>query len=161
MRPRRGAERQTSTVQREGEGEHPAYLRGIGGEDTFGTSYGGSIHVPESRLYASMPFYEQIDDGTARPSKLITGIRWFVEDTVPFEESIQVRFGCMQNDICSTVYWYQERPVRPFFEMPPPEQRTVNYRQQEGRLPRGTHDLPIPESGNWTVSGPIASRSSR
>jgi hypothetical protein len=142
----------------DGDGDHPSYIRGIGGEDTFGTSYGGSIHVPESRLYASMPFYEQIDDGSARPSKLITGIRWFVEDTIPFERSIQVRFGCMQNDICSSVYWYQEGPVRPFFEMPPQEKRVVNYRQQEGELPRGTFDLPIPESGSWRLTGPIENK---
>ena len=31
----------------DGEGEHPAYLRGIGGEDTFGEGYGGA--PPPSR----------------------------------------------------------------------------------------------------------------
>ncbi len=137
----------------DGDAVHPSYVRGIGGEDTFGTSYGGSLHVPESRLYASMPFYEHIDDGTARPAKLITGIRWFSEDTISFDSSIQVRFGCMENDICSTVYWYQEGPVRPFFRMPPPEQRITNSNKVS--LPRDSYDLPIPASGRWTITGPI------
>ena len=30
----------------DGDGDHPAYLRGIGGEDTFGSSYGGALHTP-------------------------------------------------------------------------------------------------------------------
>ena len=32
----------------DGEGDYPAYIRGIGGEDTFGTSYGGAQHPPET-----------------------------------------------------------------------------------------------------------------
>lgn len=146
-------------VYLDGEGEFPAFLRGIGGEDTFGTSYGGSIHVPESRLYASMPFYEQIDDGTARPAKLITGIRWFLEDSIEFDRSIHVRFGCMENDICSTVYWYQAGPARPFFRMPPPEQRAAN--RSDNTIPAGSHDLPLPTSGSWSVTGPIENEDNR
>jgi hypothetical protein len=30
----------------DGDGDHPAYVRGIGGEDTFGTSAGGAEYVP-------------------------------------------------------------------------------------------------------------------
>jgi len=42
----------------DGEGEHLAYLRGIGGEDTFGTGYGGALHTPpETNLYQGMPYY--------------------------------------------------------------------------------------------------------
>jgi len=137
----------------DGQGDHPAYLRGIGGEDTFGTSYGGSLHPPASRLYASMPHYEQIDDHTARPSKNITGVRWFGPDAVHFQESLQLRFGCMENDICSTVYWYQEPPVRTFFRMPPYEKRTANL--TDNLLPRGTYDLPLPNSGGWAITGPL------
>jgi len=137
----------------DGRGDHPTYLRGIGGEDTFGTSYGGSIHIPESRLMASMPFYEQIDDGSARPAKLITGLRWFIEDSLPFDSSIQVRFGCMENDICATVYWYQQGEVREFFRLPPSELRVAGGR--EPNLPRGSFDLPLPDSGNWRLTGPI------
>src|SRR5690606_9717306 len=89
----------------DGEGEHPVLLRGIGGEDTFGTSYGGAQHPPESHLYSGMPFYMHEDIGEARPAQRLAGYRFFVRDAVPFRHSLHMRFGCMQNDICSTVYW--------------------------------------------------------
>jgi hypothetical protein len=126
-------------------------LRGIGGEDTFGASYGGSIHTPRTHLNAGMPYYEQIDDGTARPAKHITGYRWFIHDAIPFRKSLQVRFGCMENDICSTVYWYQHGPVRPFFQLPPFAKLTAN--RKDNQSPRGTYDLPIPASGTWRLVG--------
>ena len=43
------------------------------------------------------------------------------------------------NDICSTVYWYQEGAVRPFFRMPDWPQLLPGV-----ELPRGVHDLPLP-----------------
>jgi hypothetical protein len=135
----------------DGQGDHPAYLRGIGGEDTFGASYGGSLHTPRTHLNAGIPYYEQIDDGTARPSKNITGYRWFLNDAILFEESIQVRFGSMENDICSTVYWYQEGSVRPFFKLPSFPALTAN--RDDNPSPRGTYDLPIPASGTWRLLG--------
>jgi hypothetical protein len=134
----------------DGEGRHPSYLRGIGGEDAFGTSYGGSIHIPSTHLNASLPFYEQVDDGQARPSKLITGYRWFANDRIEFRESIHFRFGCMQNDICSTVFWYQEGRVRPFFKLP--RGRQLDHSRAAPELPRGTFDLPLPDCGTWRVS---------
>ena len=106
---------------------------------TFGTSYGGSIHVSGTHLHASLPFYEQVDAGQARPAKLITGYRWFAHDRIEFHESIHFRFGCMQNDICSTVFWYQEGPVRPFFKLP--RGRQLDYTRAVPELPRGSFDL--------------------
>ena len=134
----------------DGEGEHPSYLRGIGGEDAFGTSSGGSLHTPSSRLYAAMPFYREFDEGTARPSKLLTGYRWFHDDSVKFKKSIQMRFGCMSNDICSTVYWYQQQPVRPFFRLPPFEKLTPGLRTAP-EICLGKFDLPCrtTESGGF------------
>ena len=134
----------------DGLGEHPSYLRGIGGEDTFGTSYGGSLHTPGTRLNAGMPYYEQIDDGTARPAKLITGYRWFADDQIRFSKSIHLRFGCMKNDICSTVYWYQQGKVRPFFRLPSADHLEIGDDGKE--MPRGSFDLPLPNSGEWLVS---------
>ena len=93
----------------DGEGEHPAFLRGIGGEDTFGSGYGGALHPPETHHYAAMPYYLHEDVGEARPAQRLVGYRFFEKDTLPFQRSIQMRFGCMENDICSTVYWYQEQ----------------------------------------------------
>ena len=134
----------------DGDGEHPSYLRGIGGEDTFGTSDGGSIHTPTTHLSASMPFFEQFDDGSARPAKNITGYRWFHNDPVLYQKSIHMRFGCMSNDICTTVYWYQQGPVRPYFKMPAFSHLVPGRSSQT--IPSGTYDLPLPDSGTWWIS---------
>ena len=92
----------------DGEGDHPAYLRGIGGEDTFGSSFGGALHTPETHLYAGLPYYTHADVGQARPAQRLVGYRFFERDSIEFRKSIHVRFGAMQNDICATSYWYQE-----------------------------------------------------
>jgi hypothetical protein len=136
----------------DGDGEHPAYLRGIGGEDTFGASYGGATHVPGTHLNAEMPYYFHEDVGEARPAQNVVGYRWFLNDAIHFKRSIHMRFGCMSNDICSTVYWYQEKPVRPFFRLPDfaylvPVQRTSSL-----EIPRGKFDLALPDAGQWWVS---------
>lgn len=141
----------------DGEGENPAYLRGIGGEDTFGTSYGGALHTPETHLYSAMPYYTHEDTGEPRPAQRVVGYRFFTPDPIPFRHSLHMRFGCMQNDICATTYWYQEGPVRPFFALPPWEDLDhlkLYFRAPERALPRGRCDLPLPESGSWWVSGP-------
>ena len=140
----------------DGEGEHPAYLRGIGGEDTFGAGYGGALHPPETHHYAAMPYYVHEDVGQARPAQRLVGYRFFERDTIPFRESIHMRFGCMANDICSTVYWYQEKPVRPFFKLP-----DWKCLLPGTELLRGTFDLPMPESGEWWLCGPFSNEDDR
>lgn len=132
----------------DGEEKYPAYIRGIGGEDTFGTSYGGALHHPETMLYASMPYYIHEDIGEARPAQRLTGYRFYVKDRIEFQKSIQMRFGCMKNEICSTVYWYSKQKVREFYRMPPadsmfPDTRTAGK------------DLPLPDSGEWSICGPF------
>jgi len=134
----------------DGEGSHPAYLRGIGGEDTFGEGYGGALHPPETHHYAAMPYYVHEDVGQARVAHRVVGYRFFEPDTIPFSESIHMRFGCMSNDICSTVYWYQGSPVRPFFRMPDWSQLLPG-----AELPRKTCDLPLPTCGEWWLCGPF------
>ncbi len=134
----------------DGFGPHPAYLRGIGGEDTFGTSYGGVQHPPESHLYAGMPYYKTEDIGEARGAQRLTGFRFFVRDTIRWQESIHMRFGTMENDICSMVYWYQSRPPRPFVKLPKFPELMPGV-----KLPRGTVDLPLPDTGQWLVQGPL------
>ena len=135
----------------DGQDEHPVFLRGIGGEDTFGSGYGGALHPPETHHYAAMPYYVHDDVGEARPAQRLVGYRFFEKDTLPFRRSIQMRFGCMANDICSTVYWYQQGAPRPFFTMPDWAQLLPGV-----ELPRGTHDLALPESGEWWLCGPFA-----
>ncbi len=133
-----------------GEGDYPAYIRGIGGEDTFGTSYGGAQHPPETHLYAGMPYYVHEDVGEARPAQRLVGYRFFVKDSIPFEKSIHMRFGCMENDICSTVYWYQAGEVRPISKLPPFAKLLAGT-----PLKRGEMDLPLPNAGSWRVAGPF------
>ena len=147
----------------DGDGDHPAYLRGIGGEDTFGSSYGGALHMPETHLYAGLPYYTHADVGQARPAQRLVGYRFFERDSIEFRKSIHVRFGSMQNDICATSYWYQEGPVRPFFKMPDWEhlQPAERFEPPWGELPRGTYDLPLPDSGSWWVCGPFWNREDR
>lgn len=141
----------------DGDGEHPAYLRGTGGEDTFGTSWGGALHTPETHLYAAMPYYVHEDVSEARPAQRLAGYRFFEEDGIAFRKSIQVRFGSMRNDICSTSYWYQEGPVRPFARMPDWPDLEPWEREKPCRdIPRGTYDLPLPEAGSWWLCGPFA-----
>ena len=147
----------------DGDGDHPAYLRGIGGEDTFGSSYGGALHTPETHLYAGLPYYTHADVGQARPAQRLVGYRFFERDSIEFKKSIHVRFGSMQNDICATSYWYQEGPVRPFFQMPDWQllQPAERFEPPWGELPRGTYDLPLPDSGSWWLCGPFWNREER
>ena len=70
----------------DGHGEHPVFLRGIGGEDTFGSGYGGALHPPETHHYAAMPYYLHEDVGEARPAQRLVGYRFFEKDTLPFRQ---------------------------------------------------------------------------
>ena len=141
----------------DGQGEHPAFIRGVGGEDTFGIGYGGNASVPLTHHFASLPYYVHEDIGDARPAPRVVGYRFYESDTLPFRESLQFRFGCMVNDICSTVYWYQDTPVRSFFRMPAWEHilNLERFLPQAG-FPRGTYDEPLPAAGSWWLCGPFA-----
>lgn len=134
----------------DGEGSYPAFIRGVGGEDVFGVSYGGALHVPETHWHAAIPYYVHEDVSAARPAQRLVGYRFFDEDPICFEESLHLRFGSMRNDICATTYWYQQGDLRPFCELPPWEQIMPGT-----ELPRGTCDLPLPESGHWWLCGPF------
>ena len=95
-----------------------AHLRGAGGEDAFGASNGGVLHRPSTHLDQGVPYYAQEDLGPALARHTLAAYRFFEADAIPFGQSLQVRFGSMANDICSTAYWYQEPPHRPFVRMP-------------------------------------------
>ncbi len=137
----------------DGDGEHPVYLRGIGGEDTFGAGFGGALHPPDTHLHAGMPYYVHEDVLESRPAQRLVGYRFFDEDAIEFTRSIHMRFGTMRNDISSTVYWYQQGAVRPFFEMPPwPAMKPGT------ELSRGSHDLPLPSDGRWWLCGPFGAQ---
>lgn len=146
----------SENIYLDGQGDYPAYIRGVGGEDTFGVGYGGNQTVPLTHHYAAMPYYVHEDIGEARPAQRLVGYRFYESDTMPFRESLQFRFGCMVNDICSTVYWYQDTPVRPFSRMPSwaDIQHQDRYLPQPG-FPRGTYDEPLPTDGSWWLCGPF------
>lgn len=129
----------------------PFYLRGIGGEDTFGTSYGGALHPPETHLHAGMPYYVHEDIGEARVAQRLVGYRFFEEDSISFQRSLELRFGCMENDICATAYWYQSGAPRPYYQLPDFPQLLPG-----APLAAQTQDLPRPISGHWWLSGPFA-----
>ena len=135
----------------DGQGEHPAYIRGIGGEDTFGTSYGGALHPPETHLFAGMPYYTHEDTGEARVAQRLVGYRFFINDSIRWRESVHMRFGTMQNDVCATVYWYQSEPRRAYVKLPPFDKLLPGV-----ELKRGEMDEPLPDRGAWSVQGPIA-----
>jgi len=101
----------------DGEAEQ-VFLRGSGGEDTFGTSYGGALHAPETHLYVGIPYYYHEDVGQARPAQRLGAYRFFEEDEIRFKRSIHFRFGCVANDISSTAYWYQTEPTGGFSGCP-------------------------------------------
>ncbi len=132
----------------DGTGRHPAYLRGIGGEDTFGASYSGGDNPGGTSLYADVPYYVwKDDDGDYQQ---VAAYRFFAHDALTFDEGIHMRFAARAHDIASTVFWYSTAPVRPFHEMPPPEKRMPNT-----RVLRGDYDLPLPDYGAWWIAGPF------
>lgn len=132
----------------DGQGDEPAYLRGLGGEDTFGVSYGGNEYKPQSALFADMPYYVQKD--AQGDMQKMAAYRFYVHDAINFRESVHMRFGARAHDIASTVYWYSAKPVRPFFTMPPVEKRMPG-----SEIHRGEYDLPLPDCGQWWITGPF------
>ncbi len=134
----------------DGLGRDPAYIRGVGGEDTFGTTYGGAVYDPTTHFYASMPYYIHEDIGQARPAQRLVGYRFFVKDRIQWHDSLHMRFGCMQNDIASMVYWYQEGPVRTGVTLPKPSQWLPGT-----RVKRVETMTELPDSGSWKVGGPF------
>lgn len=132
-------------------GIEPGFIRGSGGEDTFGAGYGGAMHQPESNLYTGIPYFVVEDfGGNPRPSPRLVGYRFFESDAIPFAQSLHFRFGCMANDICSTAYWYQTEPHRPFVRMPPWEKFAPGT-----ELRRGETDLLV-QTGASTPGAPLA-----
>lgn len=150
----------------DGQGSFPSYLRGIGGEEGFATGWAGGEYPADSHLFADMPYFV-MEEGLPRERpttdeyghelpaafadrQQMVGYRFFVPDTVQFRDSIHIGFGAKDHDISSMVYWYAERPVRTFFDMPPWEKM-----QPGADLPRETYDVSPPETGSWWLLAPL------
>lgn len=132
----------------DGDGPRPAFLRGIGGEDTFGTSFGGNEYIPGTSLFSDMPYYIQKDDQGDK-QKLV-GYRFFAADAITFEKSLHLRFGSRAHDDATIVYWYSAAPVRPYYRLPPAKQRVPG-----SEVRRGEYDLALPDTGRWQIAGPL------
>lgn len=132
----------------DGEGPFPAFLRGIGGEDTFGTSYGGHCYPAQSSVFSDMPYYRQKNAENTDLQQMV-GYRFFVHDEIRFDKSIHLRFGARAHDVATTVYWYSAAPVHPYVAVPPYPQRLP------GKSPGRAYDLPLRDTGHWFISGPF------
>ncbi len=126
-----------------------AHLRGGGGEDTFGASYGGVLHRPSTHLDQGVPYYAQEDLGPPFARHTLAAYRFFAADAIPFGRAVQMRFGSMANDICSTAYWYQEPPHRPFVRLP-----SWDGLLKGAELPYEATDPPA-AAPRWMVLGPF------
>lgn len=137
----------------DGGSDQPGFLRGIGGEDTFGSSYGGGDYKPQSALFADMPYYIQKDEHRGDPLRdmqKLAAYRFYLHEAICFKDSIHMRFAARAHDITSTVYWYSTKPVRPFYNMPPIENRLPG-----SEVRRGEYDLALPDYGQWWIVGPL------
>ena len=126
-----------------------AHLRSLGGETPFSAGHGGAIHEASTHLDQAIAYYEYEDMGTARAWQRIIAYRFFENDAINFDRRIQFRFGSAANDICSTVYWYQDSPHREFFRMPGWGQLMPGT-----ELPRGECDI-LEEAPTWWLCGPF------
>jgi hypothetical protein len=105
----------------------PPRLHGTGSEDYFNTAY-----CPKEEFctaYHGLTVYSGTDEWPWRGKNSV--YRFHIEDPVYFEKSILVTIehghaNNLSNDYCSTAYWYQAEPHKPFPALLP----------LEGRLPR-------------------------
>jgi len=119
----------------------PAVLKGIGGEDFFGQSWGSAEFTAP---FAGSMYHE--DDR-------LSFYRFFLESPPRFEDSVLFAFGAMENTISSVAYWYQREPHTPFTTLPPPAKR-----DPETPIAPGEFDLsPLPRAqAPVAVLGPFA-----
>ena len=80
----------------------PHALRGIGGEDVFGYSFG--VHESLSQ-WTGTPY---LFNGDKQQAGEIVAYRFFGPDPVAFDSSLVLRFGSKANDLESVVYYYHE-----------------------------------------------------
>lgn len=126
----------------DGDSPKPQYIYGTGGENyahhAWGFSprmgpYAGVHHVHPlpgikrgEGVYAFEPHaFEQHDGGH------YSMYRFHIPDPIRFKKSIRFMFGTCENEISSTVYWYQSEPHHTFSLLPPKEERHFSQRITE------------------------------
>ena len=116
----------------DGDGDFPT-ICGTGTEDYFGGSYDfefprGVSYCPFSGPYTGLP--QVITPNVLYDSQMRFGLyRWHITDPVRFQKDLRVtmqalgwrsggRYLPLQDDIASTVFWYQSEPHAPFPALP-------------------------------------------
>jgi len=79
----------------------PHALRGVGGEDVFGYSFG--LHE-SCYQWTGTPYHRKAEEG--QPTEIVA-YRFFGVDPIPFKSSLVLRFGTRANDTQSVVYYYR------------------------------------------------------
>jgi len=111
------------------DGEKAASIEFQGLEDSFGFSWG---FPPQETFYLRTGYFPFMKGAAA--------YRFFIEDAISFERSLQVAIGFGQNEdpsfheqfskpgselqLSSVTYWYQQEPHAVLPPMPPPAERT-------------------------------------
>lgn len=110
----------------DGESDAPQFLHGINGEDYFSFAYFGRGE--------NFPYSEAFDNDTGR-------FRLHLENPYPFNESLQLSFGTLQDLRPRAVsYWYQDSPA----------DQTVGLDESKGLQWQvfGPVEAPVLEDGN-------------
>jgi hypothetical protein len=124
----------------DGDSEYPT-ICGTGTEDYFCGSY--DFDNPETKRYQefSTPYtgLAQVlrGDGQYQSQQRFGMYRWHIMDPIRFERSLKVtiqalgwksggRYLPLQDDIASTVYWYQKEPHAAFPKLPTKDELEVN-----------------------------------
>jgi hypothetical protein len=121
----------------------PPDLHGTGSEDYFGHAWG--MQAQNAFLYNGVSYHKK---GTepAQVNERITVYRYHINDPVIFHKSLRasIEHGHANDrcdDYCSTAYWYQELPHKPFPKFPKAEDRLP---RPDARVHLQAVDLPLP-----------------
>ena len=117
-----------------------ATIVGTGTEDYFGGAWNFELPQGEygvfSSPYSGLPQVIK-PDGLYRSQQRFGMYRWHIMDPIRFQQDLRVtiqalgwrpggRYLPLQDDIASTVFWYQTEPHAPFPALPDPDALEVN-----------------------------------
>lgn len=131
----------------DGDTEYPT-ICGTGTEDYFCGSYDFDTHTtnaagvtesnytPYSNAYTGLPQVIK-GDGHYNVAQRFGLYRWHITDPIRFEKSLKVtiqdlgwrsegRYLPLQDDIATTVFWYQQGPHGPFPKLPSKDELEIN-----------------------------------
>jgi hypothetical protein len=110
------------------DGEAKPSIWGTGTEDYFGTAWAPHVFSGPWSGFTCMTGYQA-------EGQRMTGYRFHLPDTVPFQKTIVVaiehnydRANLMTDHYSSVAYWYQSEPHKPFPPLPPGAERIPRKR---------------------------------